>query len=72
MAEALNGTFKAELVALHGPWRTKAKLEWAIIEWISWYNTARLHGGSIGDVPPAEYEADWYRQQSPALTAGTQ
>ena len=28
MAEALNGTFKAELVALHGPWRTKAKLEW--------------------------------------------
>jgi hypothetical protein len=22
MAEALNGTFKAELIKLHGPWRT--------------------------------------------------
>jgi putative transposase len=71
MAEALNGTFKAELVALHGPWRTKVQLEWAIIEWISWYNTARLHG-QVGDVPPAEYEAAWYRQHRPAMTAGTQ
>ena len=70
MAEALNGTFKAELVALHGPWRTRAQLEWAIIEWISWYNTARLHG-EIGDVPPAEYEANWYRQHRTAVTAGT-
>ena len=63
MAEALNGTFKAELVAIQGPWRTKAQLEWAIIEWISWYNHSRLHS-EIGDLPPAEYAADWYRQQS--------
>jgi putative transposase len=34
MAEALNGTFKAELVKLHGPWRTRAELETAIINWI--------------------------------------
>ena len=33
----IGGTFKAELVALRGPWRTKAQLEWAIVEWISWY-----------------------------------
>ena len=50
MAEALNGTFKAELVHLHGPWRTRAKLEFAIIKWVHWYNTARLHG-KIGDSP---------------------
>ena len=31
MAEALNGTFKSELVKLHGPWRTRAQLEIAII-----------------------------------------
>ena len=36
MAEALNGTFKAELVKLHGPWRTRRQLEIAIIEWIDW------------------------------------
>ncbi len=71
MGEALNGTFKAELVALQGPWRTKAQLEWAIIEWISWYNRSRLHGG-IGDVPPAEHAADWYRQNRPVVMAGNQ
>ena len=27
MAEALNGSFKAELVHLHGPWRTRHQLE---------------------------------------------
>jgi putative transposase len=70
MAEALNGTFKAELVRLHGPWRTRADLEFAIIEWIQWYNAARLHS-ELGDVPPAEYEAGWYRhadQQQLAIT----
>jgi transposase InsO family protein len=59
MAEALNGTFKAELVKLHGPWRTRAQLETAIINWIYWYNETRLHG-EIGDIPPAELEATWY------------
>ena len=68
MAEALNGTFKAELVKLHGPWRSRAQLEIAIIEWIDWYNTRRLHR-EIGDVPPAEHEADWYRQHNDAVNA---
>lgn len=67
MAEALNGTFKAELVSLHGPWRTRAELERAIIDWIYWYNETRLHG-EIGDCPPAEYEHLWYTYNQPALT----
>lgn len=66
MAEALNGTFKAELVKLHGPWKTRHQLEIAVIEWIDWYNGARLHG-EIGDIPPADYEIDWYLQ-NPAPT----
>jgi len=32
LAEVLNGTFKAELVHLQGPWRTQAQLEIAVIE----------------------------------------
>jgi len=40
-----------------------------VIERIDWYNASRLHG-EIGDVPPAEYEAHWYRQHTPAITAG--
>jgi transposase InsO family protein len=59
MAEALNGTYKAEMVRLHGPWRTRAELETATINWIYWYNEKRLHG-QIGDIPPAELEAMWY------------
>jgi putative transposase len=69
MAEALNGTFKAELVGLHGPWRTRRQLEIAIVEWIDWYNHRRLHS-EIGHIPPVEHEQLWYRQQDLALVAG--
>jgi len=61
MAEALNGTFKAELIDRCRPWRTRAQTEIAIYEWISWYNHARIHT-SIGDVPPIEYEHTYYSQ----------
>ena len=70
MAEALNGTYKAELVRLHGPWRTRSDLETATINWIYWYNETRLHG-ELRDLPPAEFEAMWYtnnRVEEPALT----
>jgi putative transposase len=67
MAEALNGTFKAELVKLHGPWRTRNELETAIINWIYWYNETRLHR-EIGDIPPAEHEHFWYTYNQPAPT----
>ena len=59
MAEALNRTFKAELIHRFGPWKTRADAEVAIYEWISWYNHARIHT-SIGDLSPAEYEAQYY------------
>lgn len=70
MAESLNGTFKAELINLHGPWRTRDATEIAIIEWIDWYNAERLHG-EIGDIPPAEFEADWYHRNPAAAAALT-
>ena len=70
MAEALNGTYKAELIRRQGPWRTRAGAEFATIEWIDWYNTARLHT-EIGDIPPLEHEAQWHRAQPPAIMATT-
>ena len=69
MAEALNGTFKTELIKLHGPWRTRHQLEIAIIEWIDWYNRRRLHS-EIGNIPPVEREALWFHQHNLAETAG--
>jgi putative transposase len=67
MAEALNGTFKAELIHMFGPWRTRADAEIAIYEWISWYNHDRLHT-SIGDVPPAEFVAAYHAAQREQAT----
>jgi transposase InsO family protein len=69
MAEAVNGTFKAELIERCGPWKTRAQTEIAIYEWISWYNDTRLHS-SIGDMPPAEYELNYYTQNNTLTPAG--
>ncbi|MFF7977481.1 integrase core domain-containing protein, partial [Streptomyces sp. NPDC007905] len=60
MAEALNGTFKAELIEMQGPWRDFEQVERAIFQWVTWYNEERLHS-ALGYVPPAEYERDFRR-----------
>ncbi|MDX2935521.1 IS3 family transposase [Streptomyces ipomoeae] len=62
MAEALNGTFKAELIEIQGPWRDFDQVERAIFQGVTWYNEERLHS-ALDYVPPAEYERDWWRQQ---------
>jgi putative transposase len=38
---------------------------WATLDWVDWFNHRRLLE-SIGDVPPAEYEARYYEQTSVA------
>ena len=55
MAESFVDTFKTELIA-DRVWRTRAQLELAILEWVAWFNTERLHE-SLGDIPPTEFEA---------------
>jgi putative transposase len=54
MAESFVDTFKTELIA-DRVWRTRAQLELAVVEYISWFNHARLHE-SLGDIPPVEFE----------------
>jgi len=54
MAESFVDTFKTELIA-DRVWRTHTQLELAIVEWVAWYNTDRLHE-SLGDNTPAEHE----------------
>jgi putative transposase len=53
LAESFVDTFKTELIA-DRVWRSRSQLELAIVEYVSWYNTRRLHS-ALGDVPPAEY-----------------
>lgn len=60
LAEAFNSLFKAELIRNKGPWKSIDDLEYAVAEYIDWFNHRRLHG-EIGLVPPAEYEHTHYR-----------
>ncbi len=69
LAESVFGLYKAELITMQGPWRTVEDVELATLMWVHWWNTRRLHS-AIGDIPPAEYEAAHYAQQSLAATAG--
>jgi len=54
MAESFVDTYKTELIA-DRVWKTAPQVELATVEWVGWYNTARLHG-ELGDVPPVEFE----------------
>jgi transposase InsO family protein len=60
MAEALNGTFKAELIEMQGPWRDADQVERAVVKRVGWYNTERLHS-ALDYLPPEEFETAYYR-----------
>jgi putative transposase len=55
MAESFLDSFKTELIS-DRVWRTRSQLELAIVEYVGWFNHARLHE-NLDDLPPAEFEA---------------
>ncbi|MBX4171622.1 IS3 family transposase [Rhodococcus sp. DMU2021] len=70
MAEAFNSLFKAECIGNpvmrpHGGWRGVEEVEWAVAEYIDWFDHRRLHG-EIDHVPPAEYEATHWANHTAA------
>jgi putative transposase len=62
LAESFVDSFKTELIS-DRVWRTRSQLELAIVEYVAWFNTTRLHE-SLGDLPPAEFEAQTLRAQA--------
>ena len=60
LAETINGLYKAEVIHRRS-WPTRESVELATLEWVSWFNHQRLLG-SIGYIPPAEAEANYYLQ----------
>ncbi|EEX08355.1 putative transposase subunit [Ruegeria lacuscaerulensis ITI-1157] len=59
LAETINGLFTAEVIHRCGPWRSFAAVEYATLEWVDWFNNRRLLE-PIGNIPPAEAEANYY------------
>src|SRR6266571_1490463 len=54
LAESFVDSFKTELIA-DRVWRPRPQLELAVVEYVGWFNNARLHE-SLGDIPPVEFE----------------
>ena len=61
LAESIIGLYKTEVIRPRGPWRGLEAVEFATLEWVDWLNHRRLLEG-IGNRPPAEAEAAYYRQ----------
>ncbi len=75
LVESFNGLYKWELIYPKGPWEGLADVEWATLTYVDWFNQRRLHGGITPGpryTTPADYEADYYRQNVPTEPAGTQ
>jgi transposase InsO family protein len=65
LAESVIGLFKTEVIRRQGPWRSLEAVELATLVWVDWFNMRRLLG-PIGDIPPAECEAQYYQQAAVA------
>ena len=61
LAETINGLYKTELIHRRGPWKSRQAVELATLHWVHWFNNHRLLE-SIGYIPPAEAEANYYQQ----------
>ena len=68
LAETLIGLFKTEVVRQRGPWRNLEAVEFAVLEWVDWFNHRRLLE-SIGDIPPTEKEMAYYQQLAESAMA---
>jgi transposase InsO family protein len=62
LAESVIGLYKTEVIRRRGPWRGIDGVEYATLEWVHWFNNDRLLA-PIGYLPPAEFEAAYYRGQ---------
>ena len=69
LAESVIGLYKTELIKPRGPWRTAEQVELATLHYIDWFNRQRLFE-ACGDIPPAELEATYYRQNAVLAEVG--
>ena len=70
LAESVIGLYKTEVILQQGPWKSLEEVEFKTLEWVDWFNNRRLLE-PIGYLPPVEYEAMYYQDQTaPVVVAG--
>ena len=69
LAESVIGLYKTELIKPQGPWHTAEQVELATLDYVDWFNHRRLYE-TCGDIPPAELETVYYRQNTSLAEAG--
>ena len=67
LVESVIGLFKTEMIRQRGPWRSLEDVEFAMLEWVWWFNHHRLLE-PIGYVPPVGFEEAYYRRQGHGLS----
>lgn len=65
LAETVNGLYKTEIIYSKRVWSSATAVEIATLDWVHWWNTARLHEG-LGYRTPVEVEAAY---TEPEVTA---
>jgi transposase InsO family protein len=68
LAETVIGLFKTEVIHRRRPWRSFEAVAFATLEWVDWFNNRRLLE-PIGNIPPAEAEANYYAALEQPRTA---
>ncbi len=67
LTETINGLYKAEVIHRQS-WKNREAVELATLNWVDWFNHRRLLE-PIGNIPPAEAEAMYYRQLTESAMA---
>ena len=69
LAESVIGLYKTEVIRPKGSWRDRDQVEYATLEYVDQFNHRRLLE-PIGNIPPAEKEANYHRGQKRVQLAG--
>jgi putative transposase len=70
LAESIIGLFKTEVIRRCGPWRNAEEVEFAVLEWVAWFNNQRLLE-PLGYIPPAKFESVYHQAEAtPVMVAG--
>ena len=67
LAERTNNAYKTELIRVNPPYESIEELEYDTFQWVTWFNTQRLHQ-SLGYKTPQQVEEEYYMNYKVIMT----